>query len=413
MPNHVTYISAFSAFACFKRLLKEGRQLYACFLASGVGGDGAGVVVHNALLSMYSKCENVCDLQTAFLNMIEHNVISFNILMSAHSKHKQAKKVLQIFHEMLSVGIIPDEVSFISSLNACAGQESLTEAKLMHVRILACFDSKHNPLLWNALVDVYGKCDTIEEAHNVFDELIEPDLVGWNALIAAAAAKSNVAFVLFNRMQQEGNMPDEVTYIGVITASATQTALAFGSRVYACIIDSFCNLPNIALSTALVKMHGSFGHVENAWTAFKTLPDQNMITWNTFLTVCAHAGEGRKSLKLFDQMRQQDDVALDEISFVGILSACSHDGLIDDAVIVFASAKCEYDVHPIEDLYSCMIDALGRAGRLDIAELLLKSIPLQETCVPEMTFLSACRNHRDSERGRRVVKWMLQREPGD
>ncbi|KAH7365147.1 hypothetical protein KP509_18G011000 [Ceratopteris richardii] len=400
LPNNFTMISVFSACACHRRLVSEGKHLHACWFAGGRDHDD--VAVCNSLLSMYGKSDNAWEVHKCFSYMPLHNTISYNVLMSACTNHYEIK-ALQHFNDMLSECLIPDVGSFLPVIKACANQGVLTEVSHLHVRVLTQRAYRHNNVLKNALIYAYSRCNTLEIAQNIFDDLVEQCVVAWNSLMAACINKS-LSFTFFDQMLHKAVLPNEVTYLTLITSSASQAMITLASQVHARIICS--PFFNFVVGTALVYMHGCCGQLESAFITFKAMQMQNLVLWNAILTVCAHHGKGKETLQCLEQM-QLEGLSPDEVSFIACLSACGHDGRVVEAFKMLSAIESNYGLQLIDDYYSCIIDALGRAGQLECAEFLLKTMVSQILPAPGMTILSFCEHHRDLERGHRIYNWIL------
>jgi pentatricopeptide repeat protein len=395
MPNGPTFLAMFAAVAGLEGLLPIGRGLHsAAMLDSRVSSD---IAIRNSIVNMYGRCGDPIAARDAFANMAEHDVVSWNTLLSACAQHHS--DAAHLFQEMLSEGILPDEMSFVSMLNACAREECLTEGRRIHARIFRGGQSLH---LWNALIDMYHKCNDLETARRIFDEVDRPDCVTWNSIMSALIEEKD-CFVLFNDMVQNAVMPDSLTFLTLISACADQAMLGIGKQMHTRILPA--ELTSIssdaATYTTLVKMYGCCGELVRASRAFEEMLDPNVVSFNSMLSIHAQYGNGEEALALFRNMLEEQ-VTPDEVTFTCLLSALSHDGRIEAALKLFwrlgrGSERCE-------DHVNCVIDALGRAGQLEEAERALNASSFLHELLPAMTLLAACKLHKDIDRGNRVIR---------
>lgn len=399
MPDRVTFLHMISA--CGNQAtLEEGKLMHLHVTEDSLDSD---VVVATALVSMYGKCGSLEDAREMFDKMHERNVISWNAIIAAHAWHGHGKKAFQLFEQMWQEAVMPEKVTFLSMLDACDSQAALAQGKQIHICII------HGGLMLDivvatALVDMYGKCDDIEEARSVFDKLPRRDVVAWNAMIAVYAQHGygKDSLQLFEQMQQQGVMPSKVTFVSILDACASQAAVAKGKHVHKLILQRGF-LTNIVVATALINMYGKCGSILNARMVFNEMPERDVVSWNVMIAVYARHGLGKKAVQLYHLMRR-DVILPDKVTFVNLLTACSHAGLVDEGRHFFHSMSRDYGIPLVEEHYDCMIDLLGRAGCLDEAEELILKMPFQPTILTWTTLLGACRNQVDVLRGQCVAQ---------
>ncbi len=266
-------------------------------------------------------------------------------------------------------------------------------------------------LLGNKLITIFGKLKHLDDARQVFDRMTQRDLVSWNAMIAAHVqlGKGNEALDLFERMQRKGMKPDTVTFISALGACASATALAKGKQIHAQVINSGVK-SNMVLETALVNMYSKCGSLTDARQVFDKMSKRSVISWSAIIAAHAQHGEGKEALDLFERM-QQEGIKPDNVTFVSVLSACSHSGLVDEGLRCFELMQVEHKIVPTLEHYGCMVDLLGRAGQLDNAEKMITTAPVAPDVVTWMTLLGACRLYGDVERAERVAARIFDLEP--
>ncbi|MCO5614558.1 hypothetical protein L7F22_068841 [Adiantum nelumboides] len=221
--------------------------------------------------------------------------------------------------------------------------------------------------------------------------------------------EGNKALCLFSQMQQEGNQPNEISFINVITACATLTGITEGKLVHSCIVDTGMD-SDIEVGNALINMYGKCGSSENAWGMFVNMYERDTVSWNTLLTVFSQCGHGREAVSLFDSMRDSN-TSPDKITFLAVLSSCSHAGLVSEAWQLFMSVESDHGILPVSDHFVCMVDILGRVGHLSDAAMLINLMPAQPPVLALMTLIGACQYHFEVGVGEHAAKFLLELDP--
>jgi pentatricopeptide repeat protein len=236
------------------------------------------------------------------------------------------------------------------------------------------------------------------------------DVVTWNAMVLGhvKCGHEHKALELFQQMQQEGVRPDSVTFVGVLNACASVIALEEGRRVHQQIIQSGLE-SDVFVGSSLVDMYAKCGSIEDACRVFHKMPSRDVVTWNAMLRGCAMHGHGREALRHFEQMCDEG-VQPDDITFVCVLSACSHAGLVDEGMCLYASMIRDYMIPAKLEHYTCMVDLLGRAGHLQEAENMIMAMPCKPQAAAWMALLGACRIHGNVGMAECVAKRILEME---
>lgn len=389
------------------RDLSQGKILHQHIRQAGIESDR---YLGNLLLQMYGKCGALHDACLVFTHMPHKNVFTWNLMIGAYIDNGLYKAALKVFRCMLTGDVAPDAVTLVSALTACSTLLSLAEGKWMHAYI-SRHDFKSNTLVGTALVNLYAKCGSLDEARTMFDALIVRDAISWNAMIVACAQKKlgKEALQLLCGMQMEGLMPTEVTLASIFDACASFAGLREGKRIHAIVIQGAFGV-DVALDTALVNMYAMCGQLEYAESVFNEMPQQNLVSWSAMIAAYAQHGHSTKVLQVSRKM-QRAGLIPNEVTLVSILTACSHAGLVEEARYWFTSMVKDYGIAPIAEHYNCMIDLLGRMGRLDQGEELLCSMPLDASALPWLTLLGACKKHTDIERAKRAAEKVMQLDP--
>ncbi|KAJ7565562.1 hypothetical protein O6H91_02G065400 [Diphasiastrum complanatum] len=404
--DKVTFLSILNA--CTSPMaLETGKAIEKHALDCGLEMDTA---VATALFNMYCKCKSLEDAHRIFDKLCERNVISWSAIISAYAQDGQSRVALNLYKQMLQEGVKPDKVTFLSVLNACASPETLADGKEIHAAIVNV-GLESDVVVGTALVNTYSKCGSLEDAQRVFDKMPDRNVVSWSAMIAAHAqfGKGETAIQFFEQMKQEGYEPNRITWVSVLDACAASASLERAKRFHEIVSDSGFE-SDVVVGTALVNLYAKCGSLDDAQLMFNRMRERNLISWNTLVTAYAQHGSGRVAWNLFGQM-QMEGVPADEITFISVLSACNHAGLVEEAFHFFAAINVDDCISSVQEHYACMIDLVGRAGRLDEAENIMNTMPFPPNTVILMTLLSACRMHGDVERGRRISKLFLGLDP--
>jgi pentatricopeptide repeat protein len=389
-----------------KSLLK-GRITHAHMIKTGVPND---VLVTNYLVNMYAKCGSVKDALYLFEKMPERSLVSWNTVVSAYTQSENGIEAIKIVWRMQQEGVRPDKFTFTSVLRACATVMALAEGKQVHTLIVKS-DTDSNVFVESALVDMYGKCGSIEEARQVFDKMPERNLVSWNAMIAGFAqnGEGEEALNVFRQVQRAGVNQNQYTLSSALSACASLAAVQEGNQVHVVSIKTGFQY-DVFVGSALVDMYAKCGSIKDAHSVFDKMPKRNVVSWNAMITGFAQHGRGNETLEIFEQM-QQAGVKPNDITFVCVLSACSHAGLVNEGQHYFDSMTGDYGITPRIHHYACMVDLLGRAGHLYEAEDLINKMPYEPNAAVWGSLLGACRIHGHMELAQRAAERLFELEP--
>lgn len=405
-PDQVTFLSVVDACTSLGSLA-EGQNIHTGITNSEFKTD---VRVGTALVNMYGKCGSLDKARSVFDKTTERDVVLWSAMISACAQNDYGEEALELFLQMQIEGLKPDMITCVCALGACGSIGALTEGQGIHASIIKNKDES-NLIVGNTLITMYGKCGSLVDARSVFTEIPRRDCVSWNGMIAACIQNDNskVALELFVQMQAEGTNPDKVTFIGILSASASLATLGEAQEVHTTIVH--CGFEaDVFVGSALVSMYGKCGSPDDAWTVFDKIHHRNVVSWNAMIAAYAQNGHGKKALKLYNEMLSEG-IKPDEITFIHIIAACSHTGLTDAGKYYFASMMRDHGLKPLVDHYECMIDLLGRAGQLTEAEEMITGMPAEYVTAAWLNMLSVCRTHGDVERGVHAAHQVLKLDP--
>ncbi|KAE9451125.1 hypothetical protein C3L33_16984, partial [Rhododendron williamsianum] len=368
---------------------------------------------------------------------------AWNTLIRGNLKKKNTHKAVSLYDQMMRKSVEPDRFTFTLVLKACTllglresvkqfhcqiikrGVENSVSIrnKLIHVYAVngsmvdarKVFDksTELDIVTWNSLLEGYAGNGDGGLVRQVFDEMPQRDVVSWNTVIAyyVRVSKFSEAIEVFQRMQEEGEQPDGVTLVSMLTAIAHLGALAQGKWVHAYIRKHGIELDE-NLGSALVNMYSKCGCLDQAMEAFDETKRKSIDTWNAMIGGLASNGRSLEAIDLFSSMensRTQPDV----ITISCILNACSHGGLVEEGLTYFGKMKTVYGIEPDVAHYGCMIDLLGRAGLFDKVEETMKSMPMEPDAIMWKSLLSACKIHNNFDLGEKAGLELIKLAPDD
>ncbi|KAK9285750.1 hypothetical protein L1049_024950 [Liquidambar formosana] len=375
-------------------LVEIGRRVHCEIVVCGLESD---IYVGNCLLAMYSNFGDMEKARMVFDRMLKRDLTSWNTMIMGYVKNGDPREALVVFDLMRKSGLIADCTTLLGVLSACADSAAVKQGKAIHGYVLRNSIAHCNNFLTNSLIGMYCNCNSMVYARRLFEEVSRKDTVSWNSMISGYT-KNGDAFEslrLFCRMVPEGAEPDQVTLIAVLRACDQITALHFGMSVHSYIVKKGFDENTIA-GTALIDMYSKCGSLDCSRRVFDEMPKRNLVSWSAMVAGYGLHGRGSEAISIFHEMRT-NSITPDEGVFTSVLSACSHAGLLDQGKEIFYSMTNKFDMRPGLAHYSCLVDLLGRAGHLDEAYELIKTMEVKPTVDTWAALLSACRLHQNVE----------------
>lgn len=399
-PNNYTF--PFVIKACgFLRDFKFGIQVHDDVVEFGYDSD---VFVCNSLIVMYGKCGSYELSRQVFDRMPERAVTSWSTIIRACSLNGRCEEGLSLFWRMLREDIKPERATILNVM-ACAHRENDAD-NICRVAVLNGFD--FDQCVHNAALGMYARCGRIDLARSIFDGISNKDLVTWASMIDAYAQADLPleAIGLFKQMNSQRLFPDSITLLSVIRACSVLASFQHAHAVHGITIltGGFFN-NQLTVESAVIDLYVKCGSLTYARKVFDRMQNRNIITWSTMISGYGMHGLGREAYNLFNQMKSS--VKPDHIAFVSILSACSHAGLVAEGWECFNSMVRDFGVTPRTEHYACMVDLLGRAGKLDEARGFIERMPIRPDAGVWGTLLGACRIHSNIDLAEMVAKKLL------
>ncbi|XP_051113499.1 pentatricopeptide repeat-containing protein At4g21065-like [Andrographis paniculata] len=340
-------------------------------------------------------------------------VFPWNTLIKAYLKSSAAVESVKLFVEFLRVyaDLRPDNFTYPAVIKACGRCSMLGVGGSVHSMVFKAGFGL-NSHVNNTLLTMYGDCGVVEFSRKVFDEMRERDLVSWSSMIAVYVdcKRDLEGLKIFKEMITVHVKPNFVTFVTLVASCTNLLNIQLGKAIHAYMLVYGVEF-NVILGTALLNMYAKFGHLEEASCIFHSLSEKNLQSWTVMISCLAYCGRGEEALSLFKRM-EVSGLRPDSMSFSAILSACSHGGLLDKGRELFKKMVNVYNINPTMEHYGCMVDLLGRAGKIDEAYHLIKSMPMKPNCVILRSYISACkRNSRALYADRYLMQLLLEIEP--
>ncbi|XWS36689.1 hypothetical protein CRYUN_Cryun20dG0107000 [Craigia yunnanensis] len=410
MPSNYTVISALSSCASLGWSML-GQQIHGEGLKLGLDRE---VSVSNALLALYATIGCLSECKKIFSLMMDYDQVSWNSVIGALADSESSvSEAVKYFLDMMRNGWVPNRITFI---NILAAVSPLSLSKLSHqIHTLVIKQHLANDCsIENALLACYGKRGEMDECEKIFSRMSERrDEVSWNSMISGYIHNElfHKAVNLVWFMMQRGQKLDGFTFATVLSACASVATLEHGMEVHACAIRA-CLESDVVVGSAIVDMYSKCGRIDYASRFFNMMPIRNVYSWNSMISGYARHGHGDKALKLFSHMKLDGQLP-DHVTFVAVLSAGSHVGLVDEGFSHFNSMTEVYGLAPKMEHFSCMVDLLGRAGELDKIEDFIKTMPMKPNVLIWRTVLGVCcrTNGYKAELGRKAAEMLFDLEP--
>lgn len=396
------------------------------------------IITWTTMVTGYAKLKNLDSARMYFDKMPERSVISWNAMLSGYAQSGAAVETLRLFNDMLDSGNEPDETTWVIVISSCSSlgdpyvAESLVK-KLYRKNVHSNYYVKtalldmhakcgnleaaqnifdqlgvyRNSITWNAMISAYVRVGDISSARNLFEKMPERNTISWNSMIAGYAqnGESIAAIDLFKEMiSRKNSRPDEVTMVSVISACGHLGALQLGNWAVSILKEHHINL-TISGYNSMIFMYSRCGSMEDASRTFQDMATRDVVSYNSLISGYAAHGHGVKALELLSKM-EEEGIRPDRITYMGVLTACSHAGLLQEGQKAFESIEV-----PDVDHYACLIDLLGRVGKLEEATKLIQSMPMAPHAGIYGSLLNASRIHKRVDLGELAAAKLFKLEP--
>lgn len=389
--------------------LKQGKQVHSQIIKNGFEAD---YYVRASLVDSYAKSGEVDYARKVLGDILECNLVMCNAMIAGYAQNDQAEEAIKLFGQMNRASMKMDHFTFGSVLSAFADLAVVEYGKQIHAKIIKT-RFELDDCVGNAVVDMYAKCGSIDDACQQFNRMHVRDRISWTALITGYAqnGRNEEALEQFCQMLQTNIKANQFTFASILSACASLASLEKGKQITAHVVKSGFET-DVFVGGALIDMHAKCGSMEEAHKVFCKMPEHNVVSWTAMIMGYAQHGNAKYALQFFEQM-QKAGMKPNHITFVGVLFACSHVGLVDEGYRYFDSMSRDYCITPRVEHYACMVDILGRAGQLEEAMDLINEMPFQHCVLVWRILLAACRVHGDIKLGKHAAERILELEPRD
>uniref|UniRef100_A0A1D1ZLU0 Pentatricopeptide repeat-containing protein At4g14820 n=1 Tax=Anthurium amnicola TaxID=1678845 RepID=A0A1D1ZLU0_9ARAE len=419
--------------------VRVGREVHGFAAKLGFDSDP---FVQTGLVRAYSAGGCVDDARRVFDHMPQRDVVAWGVMLDGYCQSGRYMDVLSLFDEMThSSAAVPDQVVLVTVLSACGRTRNLNSGRGIHsyitdsgmeidehlrgalINMYASCGSMDlaqqlydemcpkNLVASTAMVFGYAKAGMIDIARSIFDGMQERDLVSWSAMVSGyvECEQPHKALVLFNEMRAHDIRPDRITMLSVISACADLGALDKARWIHA-FVDQNGFRDVTSVNNALIDMYSKCGSQARACRVFEEMPLRNVISWTSMINGYAMHGDGGSALKMFDKMKDEG-IEPNDVTFIGLLYACAHSGLVDDGRRIFTSMVDDHRINPKYEHYGCMVDLLGRAKLLHEAMDVIDKMPFEPNVIIWGSLLGSCRVHGDLKLGELAAKRIIELDP--
>ncbi|CAM0885328.1 unnamed protein product [Alopecurus aequalis] len=373
-------------------------------------GFESAISVVNALMHMYICCGDSPAAFTLLESIMPvSDIISWNTAIVGCVQNGLHREALEAFQFMRSsLPVYPDSITLVSVLSACGTLKLQSLGKSIH-----CMSLKHllacNLRVKNALLTMYFQFADTESAELIFDSPGDRNLCSWNCMISGFAQNNEGWRALQFYQKMDDVVPDEMCTVGIICACTQVGNLRHGKSIHGHVVKSDLQ-NNVFVSASLVDMYSKCGRLDVAVRVFESSAEKSIACWNSMISALGFHGHGLQSIELFHKMNQSGMKAT-KSTFIALLSACSHSGLTDEGWKYYHLMSAKFGITPTPEHHVCVVDMLGRAGRLQEAHRFVESLPYKEAHGVWGALLSACSNTSDLKMGESIAKHLLCLEP--
>ncbi|XP_054802433.1 pentatricopeptide repeat-containing protein At3g14730 isoform X2 [Prosopis cineraria] len=370
------------------------------------------IFVGSALVNTYLRFGLTEEAQEMFDELTVRDVVLWNSMVNGYAQIARFDEALEVFRLMGLNGVIPNRYTVTGVLSIFAMTGDLDYGRAVHGFVIKMgYDSVVS--VANALIDMYGKCGCLIDALNIFEAMNEKDIFSWNSMLSVHEHCTDHYGTLriFNMMLGELVKPDLVTITNVLPACAHLAALVHGREIHGYMIVNGFGKDNSLVNNAVMDMYAKCGDMIYARLVFDNIREKDLASWNIMIMGYGMHGCGDEALEFFSQLCQTQ-LAPDEITFVGLLSACSHAGMVKKGQEFLAEMESKYGVSPTIEHYTCVIDMLGRAGQLQEAYNLVLTMPIEANPIGWRALLAACHLHKHKDLAKIAARKLIELEPG-
>ncbi|OVA15202.1 Pentatricopeptide repeat [Macleaya cordata] len=387
----------------------HGENIHAFAIKTGYLQD---IIVSTGFVELYFNYGHFSASYQLFDEISERDVVLWTAMVSGFSHNGLGDQSVNFLSRMLREGIKPNRITLTSVLAACSQLMVLNLGRSVHgFSIRNGIFKADDVVLETAFVDMYAKCRNLIYSSRVFDRMRERNSVSWNAIITGQVnyGSSEAALRLFREMMYENKTePRSSTLASVLQVCGGTTDLRRGREIHGHAVRSCrrSNLDSLVENNALIDMYAKSGDLNSAVLLFQNVRNKNLVTWTTMISGYGMHGLGKEALKAFDEMKKSG-INPDGVSFIAVLSACSHGKLVDEGLQLYISMQRDYKIQPEMKHFACMVDLYARSGLLEQAFGFIEKMPVEPSEFIWAALLSSCRIYKNVELGENAAKKAL------
>lgn len=404
-PDHMTFASVLRA--CIDISLHSIQQLHG--LVAKAMGVEMDVFVGGALFERYLDKGCVCDARKVYDYIHDKDITAVNLAIQAYNRNGHSAEAVGLFYEALATGKEPDEVTMTSILTRISG---LKQGLQLHALVLKFPIYNGSVSVASSLVRMYTEFHSLDDATRVFNCIRCPDVVLWTSLISgfSQSGESQDALKLYTLMMSEQQVePNHYTFSSLLHSCSNLGAMDEGKQIHAQIVKSSCDVESDPfVASGLVDMYAKCGYINEARSIFAKMPERDLASWNTMITALGQHGYADIAIEMFHELLDMPNMEPNHTTFVAVLSACNHGGLVEEGYRYFQLIR-----EPTIDHYACLIDLVGRAGRLDEARNIINDMPFDPNCHIWSSLLAASGIHGNNEVSEYSATQLLLLNPKD
>ncbi|CAH9129188.1 unnamed protein product [Cuscuta epithymum] len=394
-----------------KKSLPDAKNVHSMLNKNGFDRDP---FLATKLINMYSELDSISDARQVFDEIPDRTIYVWNALFRALTLAGKGEEVFSLYRQMNSIGVPSDRFTYTYVLKACVTFESsvLQIGKEIHAHILRHgFETQIH--IMTTLVDTYARFGCLDYATHVFHMIPDKNVVSWSAMIACYVknGRPSDALHLFHRMVNHNSnlIPNSVTMVSVLQACGAMAAIEQGKLLHGYVLRNGLDTITPVIS-ALITMYARCGNLETAQSVFDHTDKNDVVLWNSIVSGYGIHGHGPKAVGMFHEMLQKG-IPPTPISFISVLGACSHAGLVEEGMVLFESMMKKHGISPSEEHYASVVDLLGRANRLDEASRIIDDMRMEPGPKVWGALLGSCRIHCNVGLAERASQRLFELEP--
>jgi pentatricopeptide repeat protein len=396
--------------------LEQGKRFHG--VADRQGFVRGNVFLGTALLSMYERCGAPQEAEQLFASLDDRNVVTWNAMLSMYVQRGDGEKAVKLFRQMEGEGnVCADRETLLFAIQACGilaaqkkasscARSTSVDAPCLEIgcalhRIVRRKRLESDSFIGAALLKMYGRCSAVSEAENVFASLTHRDIVVWTTMLAIYIehGRGESALELYTGMQAEDLSLDDASIVCILQGCCDRGSLGICESVHFAVVAAGCD-ENCAISATLIHAYGNCMSASDARAIFEKQSDPDVVSWNACISGYVGEGNTGEAICLFERLKGK--IRPDDVTFMLLLSACSHSGLVAEGLEYLESMTQTYGLDPNPKHYGILIDLLGRRGEFMRISSMLKTMPVQADQTMWLSLLNSCESYGNVNLGEEV-----------